>query len=90
MRTPSGPIAPATNGPSVGRFARQAHAGAVDVAQLFGNAESRQARPVGAEGVGFEDLRAGLDVLLVDLADHVGLRDRFSSSKQRLMNTPRE
>ena len=51
--------------------------------------KARQARPVGAERVGFEDLGAGLDVFLVDLAHHVG-RGEFSSSKQRLMNTPRE
>ena len=61
--------------PSFGGFARQAHAGLVDVLQLFGDAEGRQARAVGAEGVGFEDLGAGLDVFLVDLADQVGLRE---------------
>ena len=74
MRTPSGPTAPATKALSVGRFAGQAHAGLVDGLQLFGDAEGGQARAVGAEGVGFEDLGAGLDVFLVDLADQVGLR----------------
>ena len=58
-----------------GRFARQAHAGLVDGPQLFGEAERGQALPVGAEGVGLQDLRAGLDVLLVDLADQVGRRE---------------
>ncbi len=36
--------------------------------------ESPQARAGGAEGIGLEDLGAGLDVLLVNLADQVGRR----------------
>ena len=68
-------MAPATKASVAGRFARQAHAGAVDVAQLLGDAEGGQARAVGAEGIGLQNLRAGLDVLLVDLADQVGRRE---------------
>ncbi len=75
MRTPSGPTAPATNGRFLGRFARQAHAGLVDVRQLLGHSEPRQPHAVGAEGVGFDDFSAGLDVVLVDLADQVGRRE---------------
>ncbi len=55
-----------------GRLARQAHAGLVDGLQLLGEAEGGQARAVGAEGVGLEDLRAGLDVLLVDFLHQGG------------------
>jgi hypothetical protein len=64
---------------AVRRFARQTHGGAVDVAQFVREAEGREARRGGAERVRLQDLRAGLDVFLVDLADQV-----------RLMNTPRE
>ena len=74
MRTPSGPTAPATKARILGRFARQPHAGLVDGFQLFGHAEGGQARPAAAEGVGLQDLGAGFDVLLVNLADQVGLR----------------
>ena len=57
---------------AVGRLAGQAHAGQVDGLQLFGEAERAQTLPGGAEGVGFQDLGAGFDVLLMDLANHVG------------------
>ena len=60
---------------AVGRFARQAHAGQVDGLQLFGEAERAQTLPGGAERVGFQDLGAGLGVLLMDLANHVRRRE---------------
>ncbi len=55
-------------------FARQLHTGAVDILQLLGHAESRQAHAVGAEGVGLQDLRASLDVVLMDAAHQVRRR----------------
>ncbi len=56
------------------RFARQAHPGAVDILQLLGHPEGRQTHPVGAERVGLDDLRARLDVVLVDAAHQVRRR----------------
>ena len=75
-----GPDGAGHEGAVLGGLARQAHAGAVDRLQLLGHAERGQARPAGAEGVGLEDLGAGLDVFLVNLADHVG-RTRGSAHR---------
>src|SRR4029077_7079848 len=47
----------------------------VDRAQLVGEAEGSQLDPVGAEGVGLDDVGTGADVLLVDFGDQVRLRD---------------
>jgi len=43
--------------------------------------------PVGAEGVGLEDLGARLETLAVHLADELG-ELRFSSSKERFKKAP--
>ncbi len=74
MRTPSGPTAPATNAESFAA-SRASRTPAWLMACSF-SAMPKAARRgrLGAEGVGLEDLGAGFDVLLVDLADQVGLR----------------
>ena len=47
----------------------------VDLGDLRGEAVAGEAEPVGAEGVGFEDLGAGLEVFLVNREDEVGVRE---------------
>jgi hypothetical protein len=69
---PSGPTGACHEGVLARRFARQPHARLVDGAQLLGQSERRQAHAVGAERVGFQNLGAGLHVLLVNLPHHVG------------------
>jgi hypothetical protein len=59
-------------GAFLGGLAGEAHGGAIDVAELLGDAEGGEARAAGAEGVGLENLGAGFDVLLMDLPHHVG------------------
>ena len=61
--------------PSAARLARQTRGRAIDVAQFVGEAEGRQARRGGAESVRLQDLRAGLDIFLVNLADQVRGRE---------------
>ena len=58
-----------------GRFTGQADAGMVDGMQFLGEPERRQAHAVGPEGVGLQDLGAGLHVLLMNLPHHVGRGD---------------
>ena len=55
-----------------GGLARQPHARLVDGLQLVGESESRQPGAVGPESIRLENLRAGLDVLLVDFPDQCG------------------
>ncbi len=75
MCAPSGPIAPATKAFSrAASRARRTPAWLICM-QLFGKAECAQAHAVGAERVRFKNLRAGLDVFLVNLPDHVGRGD---------------
>ena len=50
-------------------FARQPHAGQVDVADLVAEPEALQAEGVRAEGVGLDDFGAGLQILGVDRGD---------------------
>ena len=51
----------------------QLHAGGVDLGHLSGQSMARQAETVGAKGVGFKNLRAGLQIFLVDGEDQVGI-----------------
>jgi hypothetical protein len=53
---------------------RLKHPGLVDGAKLFGESVSRQPRPVGAEGVRFQNLGASLDVVQMDVLNQRGLR----------------
>ena len=68
IRMPSGPMAPTTAArpPAASRARRDRRA--VDRLGLIGETVARQLERVGAEGVGLEDLGAGLDVRSVDLA----------------------
>ena len=71
---PSGPIEPATSASRAGHVARLAgHLGGppVEAVGLVGQAEGRQAEPVGPERGGLDEVRAGLEVLAVDRADEV-------------------
>ena len=56
------------------RLARQTRSGAVDVHQPVDATVFRQAKRIRAEGVCFNDLGAGLQVVLMNAADEVGLR----------------
>ena len=56
-------------------LAGQAHGRVVNIPQFVGEPESRQARRGGAEGIGFQNLSAGLNVFLVDLADEIRRRE---------------
>ena len=69
---PSGPDRTGHEGRLTGGLARQAHARLVDGLELLGEAVGGQARAVGAEGVGLDDLGAGLDVFFVDFLDQRG------------------
>ena len=55
-------------------FAGDAHAGMIDQADLFCKPESGQALAIRAEGVGFENLGARFDVLLMNVAHQRGER----------------
>ena len=58
-----------------GGGAGQLHAGAIDVAHAGLIAVAQQAVAVGAEGVGLQHLRSGLDVVGMDGADDLRLRE---------------
>ena len=55
------------------RLAGDANAGGVDFGHFSGQSMAGQPEAVGAEGVGFEDLGAGLEVLLVDGENQAGI-----------------
>src|SRR5690242_11275534 len=57
----------------VGGFAGQTRAVKVDIPYFFSESVPGQTEGVAAEGVRFDDLRAGVQVLLMDVADKVGL-----------------
>ena len=54
---------------------RELHGGVIDLGHLRGKAVLLEAHGVGAERVGLDHGRAGAHVILVDLADELGLRD---------------
>ena len=56
------------------RVARELRAGEIDLAHLIAEAEAAQLHAVGAEGVGLDDVRAGLQVLAVHVDNQLGLR----------------
>ncbi len=79
-RTPSGPTEPATHAVAgllllevLDGLPRQPDAGGIDLGHLGGQAVPREPEAVGAEGVGFKDLGAGLQILLVDGENQVGV-----------------
>ena len=51
----------------------QAHAGGVDVGHFAGEAVAGEAEAVGAEGIGFKNLCAGLEIFLVHGEDELGI-----------------
>ena len=53
---------------------RHASPGQIDIADAIGQAVPRQTEAVCAEGVGFDDLSAGLQIVVVDGADELRLR----------------
>src|SRR6202034_1172764 len=55
-------------------LARQAHPGRVDFGNFFGESVTSEAKPVGAKGVGFKDICARLQVLLMNREDESGIR----------------
>ena len=57
-----------------GGFASQANTRPVDVPDFVGDAVSSQPERIGTEGVGFNDLRAGLEIVVVNAANQVRLR----------------
>ncbi len=57
----------------IARLARELRGAAVDGAGAIGKAERGETEPVGAERVGLDGVRAGLDVLAVHRADQVGV-----------------
>jgi hypothetical protein len=61
-------------GALAGRAPRNAHPLDVDSHQRFCQAERPQLDPVGTEGVGLDNVRAGADVFLVHFLDEVGTR----------------
>ena len=52
---------------------RQLDAGGIDLGHLAGQSMARQAESIGAEGVGFENFRAGLQIVFVDGKNQVGV-----------------
>ena len=68
---PGGPDRSADVGVLAGDLARDAGAGEVERAHLADQAVALEAEAVGAVGVGLDDLRPGLEVVGVDLADDV-------------------
>ena len=59
-----------------GRLAGQRHGGAVDVRGPVREAVAPQLDAVGAEGVGQDELRAGLDIAAVDAGDQLRIAQR--------------
>ena len=55
-------------------FAGDPHAGLIDQADLFGETIRRQTLTIGTESIGFKNLRASLDVFLVNVANQGGQR----------------
>ncbi len=60
---------------TLGRLPGHPGAFPVDVSQLVEATVLRQAKRIGAEGVCFNDLRSGVEVFLVDVADEIRLYD---------------
>ena len=58
---------------ALGCLASQVSAGDVDVAYMAGQTVAGQAKAVGTEGIGFNDLGAGLQIVVVHASDQVGL-----------------
>ena len=56
------------------RLARNFHAAMIERHHLLGQSQRRQFRAVRAEGIGLDDLRAGLDVGLVHAKNRLRLR----------------
>ena len=59
---------------TLGRLPSQANARHIDVAHAVHQAVPRQAKAVRAESVGFDDLGARLQIIVVDVADQLRLR----------------
>jgi hypothetical protein len=59
---------------TLGCFASHVSAGQIDVAHAIGQAVPRQAKAVRAESIGFDNLGAGLQVIVVHGADQLRLR----------------
>ncbi len=79
-RTPSGPTEPATQASAAcfslrcsNGLAGQAHTGRIDLGHFVGQPVAGQADAVGAECIGFKNLRAGLQVLLVNGENQTGI-----------------
>ncbi len=51
------------------RFSRDFHASGIEPLYFIGQAEGRQLEAIGAERIGFDDLRARFDVSLMDAKD---------------------
>ena len=75
MRTPSGPIEPATQARSPAARRAIAAPSSLMRAQLVGQAEVGELEAVGAERVGLDDVGARVDVLAVHVGDEVRLRE---------------
>ena len=58
---------------ALGRLARQAGSGHINVADMAGQAVARQAKAVGAEGVSFNDLGARLQIVVMHGANEFRL-----------------
>ena len=75
MRTPSGPTDPATQTSKLLAASRASRTPSRLISRtLSAKLCRRQAEGVGAEGIGFNDLGAGLEVFVMNAADQVGLR----------------
>ena len=70
------PAGPVVGGQGVRGLARQPGGRVVELVGELLEAVVGQRDRVGVEGVGLDDVRAGAEVVLVDRADHLGLRDR--------------
>ncbi len=62
-------------GPLIYRLTRHLGSGAVDLHHPVGEAITLQTQGIGAERIGLDDLRAGLQVFLVDIPYQIRLRD---------------
>src|SRR5580704_7135319 len=58
-----------------GGIPRDAHTRLIDVANLVRQTMARQAKRVATEGIGFDNLGSRLQVLVVNSANQVGLRE---------------
>ena len=59
---------------TLGGFARHVGSGEIDVADFVGDAVAAKAKGVCPESIGFDDLRAGLQIFVMDGANQIGLR----------------